>query len=329
MRRWGTALRFGLLLGGAVLLGLLIIQIGPAAILASFTQLSWRLLIILLFPFSLVTVFDVLGWHFAFGRARVPFAALYSARVAGEAFNVTTPTASVGGEAVKAWLVRRHVAYSEGVASVIVAKTTITIAQGLFLLLGVMLAGATLLPDSRLLHAMKWLLVIEVLAVGGFVLVQVVGVFGGGARLLKHLGLADVGARTESLQKLDHGLRHFYRRRPGRLVLSIACHFMGWVLSGLETYVIIRLLGVPLPLLTVLVIEAFSTGIRFATFFVPGSLGALEGGHVMTFVALGLGAPLGLAFSLVRRVREAAWTAAGLVIFAAMRPGLGPAPAEV
>jgi uncharacterized membrane protein YbhN (UPF0104 family) len=39
---------------------------------------------------------------------------------------------------------------------------------------------------------------------------------------------------------------------------------------------------------------------------VPGYLGALEAGHVAIFAALGLGAPAGLSFTLIRRVREAA-----------------------
>ena len=48
------------------------------------------------------------------------------------------------GEAAKAWLVRRDVSYAESVPSVVIAKTTITIAQALFLLIGLVLAWHTL-----------------------------------------------------------------------------------------------------------------------------------------------------------------------------------------
>jgi len=64
--------------------------------------------------------------------------------LAGEALNVVTAVGAVGGEAAKAWLVRRDVTYEESVPSVIVAKTTITLAQALFLLLGLLLAWLTL-----------------------------------------------------------------------------------------------------------------------------------------------------------------------------------------
>src|SRR5712692_8273088 len=94
-------LRVGLVLGGAALFAFLLVQIGVGSIASSFAQLSWRLFVLLIFPFVLVTVFDTLGWRFAFLHDRVPFSTLLSTRLAGEAFNATTPTASVGGEAVK------------------------------------------------------------------------------------------------------------------------------------------------------------------------------------------------------------------------------------
>ena len=109
----------------------------PAAVLEAISALSWRLAIVLVFPFAIVAAFDTLGWRYAFRDDRVPFRALLWARIAGEAVNVTTPTAAVGGEAVKAWLLRPHVALTEGLSSVIVAKTTITIAQGLMLAFGI------------------------------------------------------------------------------------------------------------------------------------------------------------------------------------------------
>src|SRR5262245_29473032 len=121
--------RVVLLLAGAALFVALLIEIGPAAIAESFSILSWRLLVVIVFPFVLVNAFDTLGWAFAFRRRTIPFRLLFPARLAGEAFNATTPSASVGGDAVKAWLLRRHAPTEETVSSVVVAKTTITIAQ--------------------------------------------------------------------------------------------------------------------------------------------------------------------------------------------------------
>ena len=317
---WRVA-RVALLGAGVAVLAILVWRNDPASLLASIRQLSWRLLIVLAFPFALVSLLDTLGWRFAFRRDGVPLRTLFSARLAGEAFNLTTPTASVGGEAVKAWLVRRYVGYDESFPSVIVAKTTITIAQGLLLLVGLSCAWLLLPHDSQVLRAMAWLLVLEVLAVAVFVSAQVTGAMGGGGRALARVPwLARVAAR---LGRVGDSLAHFYRTEPARLTLSILFHFLGWLAGALEVWLILNLLGVEVSLVTATVIEAFSTAIRFATFMVPASLGALEGGHIAVFAALGLGASVGMSFSLVRRLREATWIGVGFLALAAH--GSGPA----
>ncbi len=320
--------RHALLVLGATLFMVLLVKIGPGAVAEAFSALSWRVLVILCFPAVPVIAFDTLGWRFAFRRDRVPFRALVQTRLAGEAFNLTTPTASIGGEAVKAWLLRPYVPLEESLSSLVVAKTTQTIAQALFLLLGIAVAWPMLPADSPLLWGMEWLLVLEVLGVSGFVVVQVVGVLGAAGRLLGWLGRlgTDVGSRKLAL--LDRALSYFYRHEPRRLLLSVACHFLGWALGALEVYVILRALGRPVSFATATVIEAFGTGISFATFLVPGHLGALESGYVATFVALGLGAPAGLAFGLISRVREAAWTGVGFLALTALR-SRGPSPAAL
>ena len=311
---------------------MLVAQNDPATIAGSIAGLSWRLAIVLCFPVSLVAVFDTLGWRFAFLR-EVRFRVLFAARLAGEAFNLTTP-AALGGEAVKAWLLRGHVPLDASLASVIVAKTTITIAQGIFLLLGVVVAWSTILQGSLLFYGMLWLLALEAIALSLFVLVQTRGMFGWAGRLLDRLGVGAVRGRS-TLGRVDDALGQFYRTAPGRLALSIAFHFGAWLLGSLETWLILRFLGVEVSFATATVIEAFGTAIKVATFLIPASLGALEGGFLATFVALGLSAPAAISFSLVRRIREVVWIAIGLVVFALMRPrepigglggsGVGPA----
>ena len=310
-------LRPVLLTLGVGLLVALVVRNDPAAVLASLGRLSWRFVVILLFPVSLVSLFDALGWRYAFRRDRVPFVTLVRTRLVGEAFNLVTPTAALGGEVVKAWLLRDRVPLAHSVPSVIIAKTTITLAQGIFLLLGIVLATFQL-GRSPLLLGMQWLLGLEVLALAIFIVVQGRGMVGWSARLLARLGLPQVGAGTTAA-RVDRALRDFYLRAPGRLALSIAFHLVAWLLGAVEAYLILAFLGIPVSLATATVIEAFGTGIRFATFLVPASIGVQEGGFVVTFVALGLSAADGVTFGLVRRLRELVWIAFGLALFARER----------
>src|SRR5207245_4657888 len=172
-----------------------------------------------------------LGWKFAFLRDGVAFRTLLGVRLAGEAFNLATPTAALGGEAVKAWLLRDRVPLDASVPSVIVAKTTITIAQGLFLLLGIALAWPSTLPGSPLLYGMLWLLAIETVALAGFVVAQTRGMLAWGGRLVAQLGL-DHG-HTEALGRIDDVLARLYRTAPRRLGLSSVLHPLAWLLAPL------------------------------------------------------------------------------------------------
>ena len=64
-----------------------------------------------------------------------------------------------------------------------------------------------------------------------------------------------------------------------------------------------RALGVSVPLATATIIEALGSGVRFATFLVPASVGAAAG----------------LAFSFVRRARQVVWIVIGLAVLVLMR----------
>jgi glycosyltransferase 2 family protein len=333
--RWASVpwLETLLCLAGSALVAGLVWTIGPGAIAASFGRLGWSLLIVLVFPFAVITAFDTLGWKFAFRRDRVGFGALARARMAGEAVNATTPTGSVGGEAVKAWLLRDRVPLRESLPSVIVAKTTITIAQALFLLFGILVAWPTLPAHaSWLLEPMGALFGLEALAVGAFVVAQLAGALTGGGRMLERIGVMRPAHRGLPLRRIDQALSLFYRRRPARLGLSIGCHFLGWVASAGETWCILWLLGVPVDLSTAIVIEACGTAVRFVTFFIPAHLGALEGGNVGVFLALGLDPAAGMSAILVRRIRELAWIAAGFLVLripGRRRPATVPEPGIV
>jgi putative membrane protein len=317
MGRWLRAL---LMLAGLGFVAYLVYRVGPATVWDSVSALGWRLLIVLCVPYSLMVVVDSAAWRLLFLGAHVPFLMLVRARLAGEAVNTATPTASVGGEPLKAYLLRPWIPLSEGFAAVIADKTTVVTGQWLYLLAGLGTAVLILGRSHALVFAMAALLAVEALAVGGFVLVQTSGVFGGGGRLLSRVGLAPPSRYQGRLENLDRALARFYRERPGRVAASVLLHAVGWAGGGVEIYLVMSLLGMPVSLTVALVIESFGAAVKFASFMIPASLGALEGGYVAFFGAFGLGGAAGLTYVLVRRVREAAWAALGFLTVTALRP---------
>jgi glycosyltransferase 2 family protein len=302
---------------GVAVLGWLVWEIGPGALSAQFRLLSWRLPVLLL-PYALVATLDAAGWRYAFPGRLPSLPLLIAVRLAGEAVNVTTPTATLGGEPVKAWLLTRAgVPIEDGLASVVVAKTALVVSHLAFIVVGLALAARQSPPGSPLLGVMAVLTGVGAVAVGGFVWAQQHGLFGASSRVLAWLGLGP--GVTTHLHRLDDQLRAFYRDHRGRFALALLFHFLGWAAGSVEVWVALTLLGPPVGFGTAVVIEAFISAIRSATFLVPASLGVQEGGFVGLFVAFGLGAETGLTFGLIRRVREAVWAALGYAFLVAWR----------
>lgn len=309
-------------------MGWLLWDLGPRAVWATVDALGWRLALVMFVPFAAAVALDTLGWRAFLPGARAGAVALVGARLAGEAVNLATPTASVGGEPLKAYLLRDRIPLDAGLASVVADKTSTVIGQALFLGGGLALALAALEPPREASLAMAVLLGAEVIGVGGFLVVQMRGGVAGAGRLLQRLGVGPAERHRDLLRDVDARLGELYRRRWVRVAASALLHAGGWAVGGLEVYVVVRLAGIPVDLATSLVLEALSTAVRFATFMIPGSLGALEGGNVAAFALFGLPGAAGLSFSIIRRLREATWAVIGLAALAGLKARPAAAPRE-
>jgi glycosyltransferase 2 family protein len=318
-------LRLVLLVAGLATLVGLIHHVGPEAVALGLARIAWWEFALICAMHGVSVIIDTLGWSYTFAGDRPAFHRLLATLCAGEAVNVVTALGSVGGEATKAWLLRREIPYEASVPTLVLAKTTLVLAQALLLGVGIVMAWTTGAGGPAVLVAMASLLVVEVVAIGGFVLAQNVGMIGRAGRLLSWAG---VGA--ERAERVDGALRGFYRFERRALLLSVASHFASWLTGALEALVILRSLDLPATVATAIVVEALGSGVRFATFFVPASLGPLEGANSAVFAALGWTGGAGLAFTLIRRARQAVWIGLGIVLLVAMsasRYVVRPAPA--
>ena len=308
-----SLLRLSLVAAGILLIAYLTHRIGPDAIWDAFRRLSWGLVVVLIFPTCLAVVADTLAWRCTFMKPPRSFARLLGIRLAGDAVNLATPTASVGGDLVKAYLLRPGVSLRDGLASVIADKTTSVVCQVLALLVGLTITAA-LLPDAdALLFATTTALGLEVLCAIGFVVAQLRGVIGGGGRLMAKFAKSPSPEGQAVLDGMDRALKSLYVERARGVILSVLWHFVGFAVGTIEIYLVVRLLGVPVSMPVAFAIGALGTAVKFFTFMVPASLGALEGGNVAIFTAFGLGGTVGLTYTLVRRLRELVWIAAGFL----------------
>ncbi len=304
---------------GIALAVILFATIGVGPVWEVIGRINWWQFTLICLAYPLVLAADTLGWRYAFDRDRAPFTRLFLARAAGEAVNAASVIAPVGGEPLRAWLVRPWVTYEDSVPSIIVAKTANISAQALFQAGALALTIALLDVERRLTLGMLALLAVEVVAIGVFVTTQVAGGMGLIGRVLKRFGIRG-GAKSAT--KMDDKLGSYYRRERGRFAASLGFHLAGRVLGAVEVMVILWALTLPATPVNGVAIEAIGSGVRFATFFLPGSIGVLEGANAAAFEALKLGAGAGLAFSVLRRARQIVWVALGLAAIGLARMGL-------
>lgn len=304
-----------LIAGGAVGLAAFAYVNGAESLFSALSRITWWQFVLVCGVYGAGVVADTLGWRCTLGHDRSPrFLALLGAKCAGEAINVVTALGSVGGEATKAWLLRRDMPYERTVPSLVAAKTSLVVAQCLLAFVGFLIAWITGVGGSGVLLVLGTVLVVEVVGVGGFLAVQLSGVLDWVGRALARLGTH----RRAQAEWLDDALRRFYFLEWRSFLLSIGFHFVGWLIGVVEALLILEAFGLPTSPSATTVIEAVGSGVRFATFFIPASLGALEGTTAGAFAALGWTASAGLAFSVVRRARQIVWIGIGVGILLAM-----------
>ena len=144
--------------------------------------------------------------------------------------------------------------------------------------------------------------------------------------ILAGAGLAALCARRRDggflwrLREPFSGLREqtagYLRESPGRFALSVVFFILGFAWGAWEVLVICWFLGIPMDLVTAVSVEVLSVLVDSIFIMVPAKIGTQEAGKTAIFAGLGLSASKGLAFGLVRHVRELAWAAGGFALYA-------------
>jgi uncharacterized protein (TIRG00374 family) len=319
-----TRWQFVCLTLGLVLFAVLLHRVGLGVVVHAFWQLGWLTPLVVI-PYLCVYILDSLGWwwvlsrDFAHGveRPALPLPRLLAIRAAGEAVNAITPTAYLGGEPVKAWILRQYgLPLVQGLASVLISKTALILTQGAYVLLGLLVA----------LHEWHPAIPLPLTAGAGLLLVSLACILLIGAQRRDPfsflLGLSRrwtgrktmLGSWESDILALDQRLRKFYGGSLRVFLICCGFHFLAWVVGAFEVYVILWMLMSPVDFVDAFSIEALSGVAKISAVIVPGSLGLQEGGQLLIFLAFGLRAPIAMTFSLLRRGRELLWIGFGLVV---------------
>ena len=113
---------------------------------------------------------------------------------------------------------------------------------------------------------------------------------------------------------LDASMAGFYSQFPGRGAAAFLLLFLNWLVQAAEVYLIFWLLGQPIGWTMAFCLDALAMLFTGLGFMIPAQLGIQDGGNVLLTMGFKMGAAVGLAFSIMRRIREAFWLVIGLLV---------------
>jgi len=310
-----------LLIVGCSILFALIYKVGPSTIFHQLIALKWKVLLLFL-PFSLVFFLDTLGWKYSFKEGKASFKDLFIIRLAGESVNSIIPSANFAGEPVKAYFLKRHnISMLEGMASVVISKTMMTITQIIFVMIGVVFFLYKLNVSSTRLIGSIAIILLGIPVIMFIVFIQKHGLFAFLLKLLRMLRIRIryIEEREVRLRELDENIYQFY---------IFVCFFLGWLAGVIEAFLILYLLNIPVDTVSAYIIESLATVAKGITSFIPGSVGGQEGGIIAIFMSLKLGASVALTFGILKRFRELIFIGAGLFVLSKLEWAVAEQPAD-
>jgi putative membrane protein len=299
---------------GFALIAGLVYMADAAEVMRTAASIGWGFLLVILIRIVLLYV-DSHSWRWLLPldlRPRLHMAAFQ--RWIGESVSVLLPFAVVGGE-----LARVRLAMVFGMpgapafASIVMDAVVAVVSQVLFFGLGVILFVQITSGSDALVQPILF---------GGIALSMVVvamwmairaGALGRFAGLISDM-FADDRATwlADAMQSVDEQIARTADDRAA-FTLSVAWRLLGWLLGAAEIWLILGLFGHPISIAEALMLDALTSAVRTAFFFIPGGLGVQEGALILLGTTIGVSSELMLGVSIVKRAREVILSVPGLL----------------
>ncbi|MHB2025281.1 MAG: lysylphosphatidylglycerol synthase transmembrane domain-containing protein [Elusimicrobiota bacterium] len=294
-----------ILAAGFATLAYLIWKFHPAVVFSQIREFGWKFIFILPLQFCDQS-FNSMAWRFAFSPkdgGDIPFHKLFLGRIAGDGVNYLTPSGSVAGEFIRPAILGDVKSDSVKNASVFLGKFSQAIAQMAFILLGILFVvrGRLTFLSSKEQN------IAATVSLGMLIFMA----FSLRLAVSDSFPLFNKGP----WKPMKEGAADYLSRYPGRFIQCVALFIAGYSCGAIEAFFICHFLGMAISPISALAIEVLSNIVDSLFFMVPAKVGTQEAGKTAIFIWLGYPAGKGLAFGLIRHIRELIWAGAGFLVF--------------
>ena len=307
--------------------------VGVAVMIAStdFSGVDWSGTVLRLMPlwlpsllclWGLIYVLQAVGYGITMNwRSRnVPFGLLFRVTVSGFALNHVTPAGLVGGEFYRIMEMKPSVGTEKAVAATLTFTVMNTFSHVMFWFTGAVLYLLSGCPGS-------WVVTVGVIlmALGcgaGIVLFLRYCKKGLLVSLMALLGklplvgrklVALLEEKREQFEEIDRDMEAFYHRH-GDFWLTALVEYAARLLEALEFWLIFLALDLNVPYIYCVVALSCASLVGNLFAFIPMQIGTREMGLALAMSWVGLASPLSLTASIMSRIREIIYTAAGTLM---------------
>ena len=300
---------------GGLLWLVLYVGLGPVLVAVQRLGLDGFALVVL-FHLGLIAAMGVAWGLLGPGEARV--SGFILARFVRDSAAEALPLAQVGGFVVGGRaLVLAGAGGLFAAASTLVDLTIEAFAKLPYTLLGLALLAVSGVGGANVLWLVAALgLALVLLPPIAFVLLQARAtrwIERMAATLTRRMGAAwpfDPGALCAEITRLYAGRR--------AVALGFCIHCFTWLMSGVELWLMLHLMGNKLGVASAIVIDSLLNGVRGFAFAIPGALGVQEVGYVALGALFALPPEMAVALSLLRRGRDLSYGVPGVLLWQAI-----------
>lgn len=307
---------------GAALLGFFLYRFASAKVWLDLKMIGWRFGLIVALE-ALVHVVNARAWWHMFPsqNRRGRFVQLCLVQLAGSALNDASPGAPLGGEPVKALLLKREFPLSMMTATLLSAKLAHALGRAFFIILGMVTVSIFLKLEQLPMKSLLGGFILTGAGLVAFMALQISGFSGWSKRLFLRLPLPGVWTErlAAALERVDGHLSDIYRTRPLDFAASVALVLIGLCVGVVQVWLLLGWIRLQRDWLSSLAIESFSVLVGFVLFVVPGSLGVQEGGKLLIFSALGMPLSAALSVGIAFRLNSLVNLAEGFVALVSLK----------
>lgn len=296
---------------GLLLMGWVFKQISFQEMIDIFVKSNHTYTVLFLLISVLIMSIHTLRWKMIIKSSgyKVPFFKLLQYKIAGSGISFLTPGAKVGGEPVRAILLKNHnIKFHKGLSTVITDKIVELSVQGVLFVAAAMLAVFTMAMPSNMN-----IIIIIFSVVSIYLIVYVYyQIFNDNNLFLKwfrKLGLNKIKKLEKSEKKIiefEKIIVKFHKEDSKDFYYSVFLTLITWFLMFGEYYFAAQMLGFDLTIKQIfIIISAMGAAYLIP---IPMALGVFEAGEMTIFKMLKLSATAGVSLAIIIRARDLIWS---------------------